>query len=76
MTFPISFKEFVTDPIKATLFLALVAIMYLYIDNKLVYKRQIEKQEERIIMLEDKVDTLQQKIIGLALSHTDHDHMD
>jgi predicted membrane protein len=69
MTFPLSFKEFITDPIKATLFLALIAIMYLYIDNKLVYKEQIEKQEARIILLESKVDLLQEKIIGLVTAH-------
>ena len=69
MTFPLSFKEFITDPIKATLFLALIAIMYLYIDNKLVYKDQIEKQEARIELLESKVDLLQEKIIGLITDH-------
>lgn len=67
MTLPITFKQFVTDPIKATLFLTLIAIMYLYIDNKLVYKEQIKKQETRIILLEKKVDELQEKIISLSM---------
>jgi len=67
MALPITFKQFVTDPIKATLFLALIAIMYLYIDNKLVYTKQIEKQETRITKLEGKIEELQNKIINLSL---------
>ena len=67
MTLPITFKQFVNDPIKATLFLTIVAIMYLYIDNKLVYKEQIKKQESRIILLEKKVDDLQEKIISISI---------
>lgn len=67
MTLPITFKQFVTDPIKAILFLTLIAIMYLYIDNKLVYKRQIEKQEARITKLEGKIEELQNKIIVLSV---------
>ena len=63
--FPITFKEFVTDPIKAVLFLCLMAIMYLYIDNKMVYKEQIEKQEKRIEMLENKVNTLENKLLDI-----------
>jgi hypothetical protein len=67
VTIPITFKEFATDPVKATLFLTIIAIMYLYIDNKLVYKEQINKQESRIILLEKKVDELQEKIISLSI---------
>lgn len=60
-----TFKEFATDPVKATLFLALMAIMYLYIDNKMVYKEQIRKQEKRIEVLEAKVDTLENKLLDV-----------
>jgi len=48
MALPIKFKEFVKDPVKGILFLALIAIMYLYIDNKMVYVNQIEKQVEEL----------------------------
>jgi len=61
--FPLSFKEFVSDPVKAILFLCLMAIMYLYIDNKMVYKGQIERDEKRIEMLEKKVDVLENKLL-------------
>jgi hypothetical protein len=63
MAFPIKFKEFVKDPVKGVLFLALMAIMYLYIDNKMVYVNQIEKQEVRIEKLEKQVMELQEKIL-------------
>ena len=65
MKMPMTFKEFATDPVKATLFLALMAIMYLYIDNKMVYKEQIRKQEKRIEVLEAKVDTLENKLLDV-----------
>jgi len=62
---PVSFKEFTKDPIKAILFLSVVAIMYLYIDNRLVYKNQIERQEARIEKLEGQVQTLQNMLIDV-----------
>jgi hypothetical protein len=69
--FPITFKEFVTDPVKAILFLCLVAIMYLYIDNKMVYKDQIEKYEARVEKLEKKVETLENKLLEINNIPTD-----
>jgi len=39
---PVSFDKFKKDPMKAVLYLAIVAIMYLYIDNRLTYKGQID----------------------------------
>lgn len=65
LSFPVSFKEFLKDPIKAILFLCLVAIMYLYIDNKMVYKDQIDKQAKRIELLENKVDKLENKLLQI-----------
>jgi len=63
MAFPLKFKEFVKDPVKGILFLSLMAIMYLYIDNKMVYVNQIEKQEQRIEKLEIQVEELQEKLL-------------
>ena len=63
MTLPIPVKEFFKDPVKSILFLAVTAIMYLYIDNKMVYVDRIEKGEERILQLEGKVESLQDKIL-------------
>jgi len=63
MTLPISIKEFFKDPIKGILFLSLSAIMYLYIDNRMVYKSQIERQEKRIEVLEKQVEDLQNKLL-------------
>ena len=65
MKFPISFKEFISDPVKAMLFLCLIAIMYLYIDNKMVYKDQIMRDEAKIEKLEKKVETLENKLLEL-----------
>jgi outer membrane murein-binding lipoprotein Lpp len=62
-SFPVTFKEFSKDPVKAVLFLALMAIMYLYIDNKMTYKNQIKDLTSQVQKLENKVDTLQNKLI-------------
>jgi len=62
MQIPVSFKEFAKDPVKALLFLTICAILYLYIDNKMMYTSLIEKQDNRIILLEDKVDHLYTKL--------------
>lgn len=55
---PISFSEFAKEPVKGVMFLCLVAVGYLYIDLKLNYNNQIEKQGEKIEMLEAKIDAL------------------
>jgi hypothetical protein len=66
MKFPISFEDFVKDPIKAIMFLVLVGIVFLYIDNRMVYKEQIEAQKERIVKLEQDVEKLQQTVVKLV----------
>jgi len=61
MKFPISFEDFIKDPIKAIMFLVLVGIVFLY-----VYKEQIEAQKERINKLEQDVEKLQQTVVKLV----------
>jgi hypothetical protein len=55
---PISFKEFSKDPVKGLLFIVLIAIGYLYVDGKMNYNSQIEKQGKKIENLEGKIDIL------------------
>lgn len=59
---PITFSEFAKEPVKGIMFLCLVAVGYLYIDLKLNYNNQIEKQGEKIEMLESKIDALTQQL--------------
>lgn len=63
LSLPISFKEFAKDPVKAILFLSVIAIMYLYIDNKMVYKEQINKLEQRVEKLEGQLESVQNKLL-------------
>ena len=58
----ITFEQFVKEPIKAVLFLSLVSIGYLYVDLKINYNDQIEKQGKKIEMLESKIDILTQQL--------------
>jgi len=55
---PISFKEFAKEPVKGLMFICLVAVGYLYVDGKVNYSSQIEKQGEKIEVLETKIDLL------------------
>ena len=54
---PVSFKDFVKEPVKGMLFLVIIAIGYLYIDGKVNYTSQIENQGVKIEKLELKVKT-------------------
>ena len=56
--FPLSFSEFAKQPVKGIMFLCLIAIGYLYVDLKINYNSQIEKQGARIESLEHKIDVL------------------
>lgn len=60
--FPISFSEFAKEPVKGVMFLCLVAVGYLYIDLKLNYNNQIEKQGQKIEALEHKIDVLTEQL--------------
>jgi hypothetical protein len=59
---PISFSEFAKEPVKGVMFLCLVAVGYLYIDLKINYNKQIDKQGEKIELLEAKIDVLTQQL--------------
>lgn len=55
---PITFQEFSKDPVKGLLFIVLIAIGYLYVDIKLSNKDIQSKQNEKIEILETKIDGL------------------
>jgi hypothetical protein len=55
---PINFEQFSKDPVKGLLFIVLMAVGYLYVDGKMNYQLQITKHEEKIVLLENKVDLL------------------
>lgn len=55
---PITFKEFSKDPVKGLLFIVLVAIGYLYVDIKLSNQDIQKKQNDKIEILETKIDGL------------------
>jgi len=59
MNLPINFEQFSKDPVKGLLFIVIVAVGYLYFDNKVNYTDQISTHTEKIVVLEEKVDRLQ-----------------
>jgi hypothetical protein len=63
MKLPINFKDFATNPIAGVLFFALIAIGYLYIDNKTTLTNQIQALQEEVITLRDDYKKLNDKFI-------------
>ena len=55
---PVTFKEFSKEPVKALMFICLVAVGYLYIDGKVSNTTQIKSQNKKIEMLETKIEAL------------------
>jgi outer membrane murein-binding lipoprotein Lpp len=62
MEMPINFKEFSKDPVKGLLFLVILAVGYLYVDNKMNYTSQIEKCGVNVEQLNKKVDLLDERL--------------
>lgn len=62
MKLPIDFKDFVKDPVKGTLFIVLLAVGYLYFDNKSSYKDQMAEYKEQFVICENKVESLEKKL--------------
>jgi hypothetical protein len=59
----ISFKEFVKNPIVGLLFVALIAIGYLYIDNRNTLTSQIEDLQSEVKTLKSEYKELNDKFI-------------
>jgi hypothetical protein len=62
MKLPIDFKDFAKDPVKGVLFIVLLAVGYLYVDNKSSYKDQLNECKEQVSSCSVKVVTLEQKL--------------
>jgi hypothetical protein len=60
----ISFKEFLNNPIVALLFMALMAIGYLYYDNKSTLTRQVEALQLEVKSLQQDYKELNDKLIS------------
>lgn len=65
---PLTFKEFVKNPIVALLFLAVVGLAYLQMENTKIYKETIEEHKQEIKELRAEVKVLQDRIFELERS--------
>lgn len=65
-----SFKDFVKDPVKAILFITIVATTYLYLDVKSALHDQITTQQAQINSLQNQVYLLQNKLLETITNHT------
>jgi hypothetical protein len=59
---PITFTEFSKEPVKGLLFIVILAVGYLYVDGKINYNNQIEKQGKKIEVLEKRVEVLSDQL--------------
>lgn len=62
MKLPIDFKDFAKDPVKGLLFIVILAVGYLYVDNKKSYNNQMNEYKEQITYCDNKVTSLEQKV--------------
>jgi hypothetical protein len=60
---PISFKDFLKNPIVGLLFMCLMAIGYLYYDNKSTLTKQIVELQQEVKMLKKDYKELNDKFI-------------
>jgi hypothetical protein len=66
MTLPtISFTDFLKNPIVGLLFMCLLAIGYLYVDNKSTLTNQIEELQKEVITLKKDYKELNDKFIEM-----------
>ncbi len=59
MKLPVSYKEFVKQPIVATLFIVLCGISALYVDVRSTFQEQAKAQNVRIEKVEGRLDLVQ-----------------
>ena len=59
---PISFKEFAKEPVKGLMFICIIAVGYLYVDIKMTNSATQKQLNEKINILEAKVDQLTDKL--------------
>jgi hypothetical protein len=59
----VSFKEFAKNPIVALLFMCLMTIGYLYLDNKSTLTKQIEELQSEVNILKKDYKELNNKFI-------------
>jgi hypothetical protein len=62
MKLPISFKDFAKDPVKGLLFIVLLAVGYLYYDNKASYQKMMDEYKGQVTSCETKVTDLEKKV--------------
>jgi uncharacterized membrane-anchored protein YhcB (DUF1043 family) len=72
MKLPVSFEQFQKNPVAAIAFVALVAIGYLYVDQKMMNSKVDDRCQTRVNELEVKVDKYTEHIRKLdsALAYT------
>lgn len=70
MPLPISYKQFAENPLATIAFLLVIVVGYLYVDNKLIYNKQLEEHKSRIEKLEtnetiyvEKLDKINNKLL-------------
>lgn len=67
----LNFKDFASNPVSGVLLLSLIAIGYLYVDNKTTLTNQIQVLQEEVITLRDDYKKLNNKFIETLKSIND-----
>ncbi len=62
MKLPVSFEQFRKSPISAIAFILVIVVGYLYLDNKMVHKEQLEELKYQVEKLEKEEEKLEEKL--------------
>lgn len=62
MKLPVTFEQFAKDPVKGLLFIVIVAVGYLYVDNRMNYTSQIEACSTEQVVLRQELNTVKEQL--------------
>ena len=62
MKLPVTFEQFKKNPILSILFIVLIAVGFLYFENRINYTAQIEKCEAQYVKCDTKIEKLERKV--------------
>jgi hypothetical protein len=62
MKIPLSFEDYLKDPLKYIQFILILVVGYLWIDNKMNYQKQITNCSSDVVELREDVKTLTERL--------------
>jgi hypothetical protein len=62
MKIPLSFEDYLKDPLKYIQFILILVVGYLWVDNKMNYQKQIKSCSSDVVELREDVENLTERL--------------